>query len=160
MQCLPGETLTKNCISLELSFNSNEFGREFLTKPSMFGKLQVHASQVVWRFEPIKFYIGSLRVVGAHEHQSIRIGVFQCLIRIVRMTLVSSRDFVKCRMSRTLFSCLLVAHWPDFRKLLFPDFRSFGSSYSGTCLSGLYLQVLNITPTYPYPSNLHITFYP
>ena len=29
---------------IELSFNSNEFGREFLTKPSMFGKLEVHAS--------------------------------------------------------------------------------------------------------------------
>ena len=47
---------------LELSFNSNEFGREYLAKPSMFGKLEVHASEVVWTFEPIKFYIGSLRV--------------------------------------------------------------------------------------------------
>ena len=28
---------------LELSFNSNEFGRELLTKLSMFGKLEVHA---------------------------------------------------------------------------------------------------------------------
>ena len=27
---------------IELSFNSNEFGRELLTKPSMFGKLWVH----------------------------------------------------------------------------------------------------------------------
>ena len=64
--------------------------------------------------------------VGAHKHQSIRIGVFQCLIWIVMMTLISSGDSVKCRMSRTLLSCLLVAHWPDFRKLLFPDFRISG----------------------------------
>jgi hypothetical protein len=48
--------------TLELSFNSKEFGREFLTKPSMFGKLEVHASEVVWRFEPITFYISSSRV--------------------------------------------------------------------------------------------------
>ena len=27
----------------------------------MFGKLEVHASEVVWRFEPITFYIGELR---------------------------------------------------------------------------------------------------
>ena len=33
-----------------------------LTKPSTFGKLEVHALEVVWRFEPITFYIGSLRV--------------------------------------------------------------------------------------------------
>ena len=33
-----------------------------LTKLSMFGKLEVHALEVVWRFEPIAFYIGSLRV--------------------------------------------------------------------------------------------------
>ena len=41
------------------------FGRELvvmLTKPSMFGKLEVHVLEVVWRFEPITFYIGSLRV--------------------------------------------------------------------------------------------------
>ena len=30
---------------LELSFNSNEFGRVLLIKPSMFGKLEVHASE-------------------------------------------------------------------------------------------------------------------
>ncbi len=36
---------------VELSFNSNEFGRELLTKPSMFGKLEVHALEVVWRFD-------------------------------------------------------------------------------------------------------------
>ena len=47
---------------IELSFNSKEFGREILTKPSMFGKLEVHASEVVWRFEPITFYIKELRV--------------------------------------------------------------------------------------------------
>ena len=51
-----------------------------------------------------------LSFVGAHGHQSIRIGIFQCLIRIVRMTLVLSRDYVKCRMSRTLLSCLLTTH--------------------------------------------------
>ena len=33
-----------------------------LTKPSMFGELEVRALEVVWRFEPITFYIGSLRV--------------------------------------------------------------------------------------------------
>ena len=33
-----------------------------LTKLSMFGKLEVHVLEVVWRFEPITFYIGSLRV--------------------------------------------------------------------------------------------------
>ena len=33
-----------------------------MVKPSMFGKLEVHASEVVWRFEPIIFYIGELRV--------------------------------------------------------------------------------------------------
>src|SRR5450631_3155584 len=47
---------------IELSFNSKEFGREILTKPSMFGKLEVHASEAVWRFEPITFYIKELRV--------------------------------------------------------------------------------------------------
>ena len=41
------------------------FGRELvvlLTKPSMFGKLEVHVLEVVWRFEPITFYIHSLRI--------------------------------------------------------------------------------------------------
>ena len=47
---------------IEFSFNSNEFGRVLLVIPSMFGKLEVHASEVVWRFEPITFYIGELRV--------------------------------------------------------------------------------------------------
>ena len=47
-------------MALELSFNSNEFGRVLLVIPSMFGKLEVHASEVVWRFEPITFYIGEL----------------------------------------------------------------------------------------------------
>ena len=47
---------------LELSFNSNEFGRELLTKPSMFGKLEVHVLEVVWRFEPITIYIGELKI--------------------------------------------------------------------------------------------------
>ena len=28
----------------------------------MFGKLEVHVLEVVWRFEPITFYIGELRV--------------------------------------------------------------------------------------------------
>ena len=28
----------------------------------MFGKLEVHTSEVVWRFEAITFYIGELRV--------------------------------------------------------------------------------------------------
>ena len=28
----------------------------------MFGKLEVHVLEVVWRFEPITFYIGSLKV--------------------------------------------------------------------------------------------------
>ena len=46
----------------ELSFKSNEFGRVLLVKPSTFGKLEVHVLEVVWRFEPITFYIGSLRV--------------------------------------------------------------------------------------------------
>ena len=32
-----------------------------MVTPSMFGKLKVHASEVVWRFEPITFYIGELR---------------------------------------------------------------------------------------------------
>jgi hypothetical protein len=48
-------------VVLELSFNSNEFGRVLLVKPSMFGKLEVHASEVVWGFEPITFHIGELR---------------------------------------------------------------------------------------------------
>ena len=47
---------------LELSFNANEFGRVLLVKPSMFGKLEVHVLEVVWRFESITFYIGELRV--------------------------------------------------------------------------------------------------
>ena len=41
------------------------FGRELvvlLTKSSMFGKFLVHVLEVVWRFEPITFYIGSFRV--------------------------------------------------------------------------------------------------
>ena len=46
---------------LELSFNSKEFDRVLLVTPSMFGKLEVHASEVVWRFEPIAFYMGELR---------------------------------------------------------------------------------------------------
>ena len=47
---------------VELSFNSKEFGRVLLVTPSMFGnKLEVHASEVVWRFEPITFYMGELR---------------------------------------------------------------------------------------------------
>jgi hypothetical protein len=52
----------KSSRTLELSFISNEFGRVLLVKPSMFGKLEVHASEVVWRFEPITFHIGELRV--------------------------------------------------------------------------------------------------
>ena len=47
--------------ALELSSNSNEFGRVLLVTPSMFGKLEVHASKVVWGFEPITFYIRELR---------------------------------------------------------------------------------------------------
>jgi hypothetical protein len=47
---------------IELSLKSNEFGRVLLVKPSMFGKLEVHASEVMWRFEPITFHIGELRV--------------------------------------------------------------------------------------------------
>ena len=46
---------------LELSFNSKEFGRVLLVTPFMFGKLEVHASEVMWRFEPITFYMGELR---------------------------------------------------------------------------------------------------
>ena len=41
------------------------FGRELvvlLTKSSMFGKLEVHVLEAVWRFEPITFYIGEMRV--------------------------------------------------------------------------------------------------
>ena len=49
-------------IPMELSLKSNEFGRVLLVKPSMFGKLEVHASEVMWRFEPITFHIGELRV--------------------------------------------------------------------------------------------------
>ena len=48
--------------TLELSFNSNEFGGVLLVTPSMLGKLEVHASEVVWRFEPITSHIGELRV--------------------------------------------------------------------------------------------------
>ena len=32
-----------------------------LVTTSMFGKLEVHASEVVWRFEPITFYMRELR---------------------------------------------------------------------------------------------------
>ena len=46
---------------LEVSFNSKEFGRVLLVTPFMFGKLEVHASEVMWRFEPITFYMGELR---------------------------------------------------------------------------------------------------
>ena len=49
-------------LPIELSFNSNEFGRVLLIIPSMVGKLKVHASEVVWRFEPIAFHIGELSV--------------------------------------------------------------------------------------------------
>ena len=48
--------------TLELSCNSNEFGRVLLVKLFTFGKLEVHMLEVVWRFEPITFYIGELRV--------------------------------------------------------------------------------------------------
>ena len=47
--------------TLELSFNSKEFDRVFLVTPSMFGKLEVHASEAVWRFEPITFYMWEWR---------------------------------------------------------------------------------------------------
>ena len=63
--------------------------------------------------------------------KSFRIGIFQCLIRFVRMTRVSSRDSVKCRMSRTLFSCLKIDHRPD---RLSGSGWSFGSPCSRTCL--------------------------
>ena len=33
-----------------------------LVKPSKFGKLEVHVLEIVWRFEPITFYIRELRV--------------------------------------------------------------------------------------------------
>ena len=46
---------------IEISFNSKEFGKVLLVTPSMFGKLEVHVSEVVWRFEPITFYMGELR---------------------------------------------------------------------------------------------------
>ena len=46
-----------------------------LVKPSMFGKLEVHASEVVWRFKPITFYIGELRVkLILARHEIIRQG--------------------------------------------------------------------------------------
>ena len=41
---------------LELSFNLKEFGRVLMITPSMFGKLEVHASEVVWRFEPVVIF--------------------------------------------------------------------------------------------------------
>ena len=48
--------------TIEVSFNSKEFGRVLLVIPSIFGKLEVHVSEVVWRFEPITFHIGELKV--------------------------------------------------------------------------------------------------
>jgi hypothetical protein len=54
--------VSENLQVLELSLKSNEFGRVLLVKPSMFGKLDVHVSEVVWRFEPITFHIRELRV--------------------------------------------------------------------------------------------------
>ena len=69
--------------------------------------------------------------VGAHEHEKFCIGIFQCLIWFVQMIRVSSRDFVKCRMSETLFSCLKFDHRPD---RLFGSGWSFGSPCSRTCL--------------------------
>ena len=54
-------SVTTKATTIELSFNSNEFGRVLLVTPSMFGKIEVHASEVLWRFEPITFYIGELR---------------------------------------------------------------------------------------------------
>ena len=41
------------------------FGRELvvlLTKPSMFGKLEGHVLEAVWRFKQRTFYVGSSRV--------------------------------------------------------------------------------------------------
>ena len=52
---------TKYSCTIELSSNSKEFGRVLLVTPSMFSKLEVHASEVVWRFEPITFYMRELR---------------------------------------------------------------------------------------------------
>ena len=53
--------LLKFLYIIELSFNSKEFGRVLLVTRSMFGKLEVHASEVVLRFEPITFYMRELR---------------------------------------------------------------------------------------------------
>ena len=73
------------------------------------------------------------------------------------MILVLSRDSVKCRMLRTLFSCLIVDHWPDFLDLdsdglleapipglAFADWPSMIEPYSYLPLSS---KSINLCPT-------------
>ena len=52
-----------------------------LTKSSMFGKLEVHVLEVVWRFEQRTFYINSLRVklIVCSKCDSIKHYVVVCL---------------------------------------------------------------------------------
>ena len=96
-----------------------------------------------------------LTCVGTRIHQNIRIGIFKCLIRILfRMTLVSSKDSVKC-------------NWPE---LFLPSGLSFcsrisgspfslESSFSGAYLSGFSFRILFLIP-FLSPSNLvYINFH-
>ena len=48
----------------------------------MFGKLEVHASEVVWRFEPVTFYMGELRgklILAPHASAKIHLISFVLL---------------------------------------------------------------------------------
>ena len=45
-----------------------------MVTPSMFSKLEVHALEVVWRFESITFYMGELRgklILDEEQHSKL-----------------------------------------------------------------------------------------
>ena len=105
----------------------------------------------------VRAFIRSYRncfAVGSRKHQNIRIGMFKCLIRICfRMTLVSSRDSVKCK-------------WPG---LSLPPGLSLCSRISGSLSFGKslfvkesFLRILFLRILFPYsiPNNFSFSSYP
>ena len=93
--------------------------------------------------------------VGTRIHQNIRIGIFKCLSRILfRMTLVSSRDSVKC-------------NWPElflppglslYSRISGSPF-SLESSFSGDYRSGFSFRILFLILFLSPPNLVYITFH-
>jgi hypothetical protein len=95
------------------------------------------------------------------KHQKLWINIFlmpdpDC----VRMTLVSSRDSVKSRMSRTLLSCLIVDHWPKIRIGIRIRMVYWKSLFRDLFFSGLNPYDLNLTPTCFFLQNLPTSILP